>query len=79
MDGDMEYQCFHLNPEYKLAHDDDAPVLFESDHLHEAGSYIYNRWKTEQRDIAVYQPRSQGYREIYRHKARDAKGRFEKR
>ena len=75
----MEYQCFYLNPEFKLAHDDDAPVLFETDNLALACSYVYDDWKKNQRDIAVYQPRTVGYREIYRHKARDAKGRFEKR
>ena len=72
----MEYQCFYLNPEYKLAHDDDAEILFESDCLAEAGSFVYNRFKIEKRDIAVYQPRSKGYREIYQNKRRDAKGRF---
>ena len=74
----MEYQCFYLNPEYKLAHDDDAELLFESDCLAEAGSFVYNRFKIEKRDIAVYQPRSKGYREIYQNKRRDAKGRFVK-
>lgn len=72
----MEYQCFHLSPSRKLAHENDAPVLFESDNLSEACTYVYTRWLEEQRDIAVWQPRSQGYREIYRHKARDDKGRF---
>ena len=75
----MEYQCFYLNPEYKLAHDDDAEVLFETDNLGEAGAFVYNKFLQEKRDIAVYQPRSQGYREIYQNKARGSKGRFEKR
>ena len=61
----MEYQCFYLNPEYKLAHDDDAEVLFESDNLAAACSFVYNDWKLNNRDIGVYQPRSQGYRELY--------------
>lgn len=74
----MEYQCFYLNPEYKLAHDDDAVVLFESNNLGEAGSFVYNKFKQEKRDIAVYQPRSGKYREIYQNKLRDAKGRFVK-
>ncbi len=74
----MEYQCFYLNPEYKLAHDDDAEVLFETDNLAEACTFVYNLFKQEKRDIAVYQPRSQGYREYYQNKLRDAKGRFAK-
>lgn len=72
----MEYQCFYLNPESKLAHDDDAEVLFESNNLAECCSFVYNKFKTEKRDIAVYQPRSQGYRELYQNKARNAKGQF---
>jgi hypothetical protein len=72
----MEYKCFYLNPAMKLGHDDDAVVLFESNNLAEAGSFIYNDWKLNKRDIAVYQPRSKGYREIYRNKARNAKGQF---
>ncbi len=74
----MEYQCFYLNPEYKLAHDDDAVLLFESDNLAEASSFVYNLFKKEKRDIAVYQPRTKGYREFYQNKIRDAKGRFAK-
>jgi hypothetical protein len=73
----MEYQCFYLNPEFKLAHDDDAVVLFESNSLGECCNFVYNLWKTEQRDIAVYQLASGSYRDIYRNPARDAKGRFE--
>jgi hypothetical protein len=72
----MEYQCFYLNPAMKLGHDDDAVVLFESNCLAKAGSFIYEDWKLNKRDIAVYQPRSQGYREIYRNKARNAKGQY---
>lgn len=76
----MEYQCFHLSEKYKLAHEDDAPVLFETDNLAEACTYVYHRWLEEKRDIAVWQARHGGaYREIYRHKARDEKGRFVKR
>ena len=74
----MEYQCFYLNPEYKMAHDDDAVVLFESNDLGEACTFIYAKFLLEKRDIAVYHPRSDGYRELYRNKARDAKGRFAK-
>ena len=72
----MEYQCVYLNPEFKLAHDDDAPILLETDNLAIACTYIYEDWKINQKDIAIWQPRTQGYRGIYRHKARDDKGRF---
>jgi hypothetical protein len=71
-----EYQCFYLNPDYKLAHDDDAEVLFETDNLAEACTFVYNRFKQEKRDIAVYQPRTEGYRGHYQNKLRDSKGRF---
>ena len=71
-----EYQCFYLNPEYKLAHDDDAVVLFESNNLAECCSFVYNQFKLEQRDIAVYQPRTQGYREYYQNRLRNSKGQF---
>jgi len=74
----MEYQCFYLNPEYKLAHDDDAEVLFESDNLGEACTFVYNLFRLEKRDIAVYQPRTEGYRSHYQNKVRDSKGRFAK-
>lgn len=76
----MEYQCFYLNPAYKLAHDDDAPVLFESDNLAECCTFVYHKFLAEGKDIAVWQARHGGaYREIYRKPARDAKGRYCKR
>ena len=74
----MEYQCYYLNPEYKLAHDDDAEVLFESNNLGEACTFVYNQFKLEKRDIAVYQPRIGTYRDIYQNKFRDSLGRFVK-
>ena len=75
----MEYQCFYLNPEYQLGHDDDAPVLFESDSLPQAINFVYNDWLANKRDIAVWQPRTRGYREIYRDQPRDELGRFTRR
>lgn len=72
----MEYQCVYLNPEYKLAHDDDAEILFETNDLAEACTFIYEKFTLEKRDIAVYQPRTKGYRDHYQNKRRDAKGRF---
>ncbi len=74
-----EYQCFYLNPEYKLAHDDDAEVLFQTDCLAEACTFVYKKFQEEGLDIAVWQPRHETYREIYQKKARDSKGRFVKR
>lgn len=71
-----EYQCFYLDPQFKLCHFEDSEPLFESDNLAEAGSFIYRKFLEEGKDICVYQPRSQGYREIYRKPARDKKGRF---
>jgi hypothetical protein len=74
----MEYQCFYLNPEYKLAHDDDAELLFETDNLAEACTFVYNKFNQEKRDIAVYQPRNQGYCQYYQNKLRNSKGQFVK-
>ena len=72
-----EYQCFYLNPEFKLAHDADAVVLFESDNLAECCSFVYNKFKEEKRDIAVWQARHGGaYRDYYQNKRRNAKGQF---
>lgn len=75
----MEYQCFYLSDNYKLGHEDDAEVLFESDNLGEACSFVYRKFQVEGKDIAVYQPRTEGYRQICRNSARDAAGRFCKR
>lgn len=74
-----EYVCVYLNPEYKLCHDDDAEILLATDNLAEACGFIYNKFKEEKKDIAIYQERTQGYRGCYQNKARDSKGRFEKR
>jgi hypothetical protein len=71
-----EYVCVYLNPEYTLAHDDDAEILLATDNLGEACTFVYNKFKEEKRDIAVFQERSQGYRSVYKNKPRDAKGRF---
>lgn len=73
----MEYKCYYLNPEYRLAHDDDAEVLFESDNLAKCCSFVYNDFKKNGKDIAVWQERHGGaYREIYQNKKRNAKGQF---
>lgn len=72
------YQCFYLSPNFKLAHEDDAEVLFESDNLGECCNFIYLKFNIEGKDIAVYQPRIQSYRDYYRKPARDKEGRFVK-
>jgi hypothetical protein len=71
-----EYVCVYLDPECKLYHADDAEILFQTDNLGEACTFVYNLFKQEKRDIAVYQERSQGYREVYKNKTRDSLGRF---
>ena len=75
----MEYQCFYLSEDYKLAHEDDAEVLFESNNLALCCTFVYNKFKEEGRDIAVYQAKTAGYREVYQKPARDAAGRYCKR
>ncbi len=75
----MEYQCFYLDPSMKLAHADDAECLFETDDFHAAMTFVFNDWKKNNRDIAVWQDRVQGYREYYRNPARDSSGKFCKR
>lgn len=75
----MEYQCFYLDPTRKLAHADDAEVLFESDSLAECCGFVYLKYQEEGKDIAVWQPRTQGYRSYYQKPARDSRGKFCKR
>lgn len=74
----MEYQCVYLNPVYHTAHDSDAVILFESDNLAECCTFVYNDFKQNKKDIAVWQERSQAYREIYQNKKRDKSGKFAK-
>ena len=77
----MEYQCVDLDPNFKLFHGDNKPLL-ETNCLAEACGFVYNRFKELGIECAVFQPRTQGYREIYRntnrHTKRDAAGRFVK-
>lgn len=72
----MEYQCFFLNQEFKLAHDDDAEVLFESNNLGECCNFIYEHFKLNKKNIGVYQPRLNAYRDHYQNKRRNTKGQF---
>lgn len=72
----MQYQCFYLNPKFKLAHDEDAKVLFESDNLGECCQFIYDSFLKDGMDIAVYQPKSNAYRDYYRQPARAKNGQF---
>lgn len=61
----MEYQCFYLNPEFNCAHDDDAEVLLETDNLAEACTFVYESFKKNGKAIAVWQPSTNSYREVY--------------
>ena len=47
----MEYKCYHLSSKYKLAHEDDAQVLFESDDLGECAEFVFNEWCETGADI----------------------------
>jgi hypothetical protein len=46
--------------------------------LGEACTFVYNLFKQEKRDIAVYQPRTENYRSHYQNKLRNSKGQFVK-
>lgn len=69
----MEYQCFDLSPRYKLAHEDDAPVLLETDCLSEASGFIYDRFKELGIECAIWQPRLEIYRGHYKHPVKHSK------
>lgn len=77
----MEYQCYDLDPNFKLFHGDN-PVLLETDCLAEACTFVYNRYRELNIECVVYQPRTKGYREIYKHQTTHSKrgsdGRFVK-
>lgn len=60
-----EYQCFLLDPTKKLCHIKDT-LLFETDNLAHACSYIYNLNKKYNIECCVFQPLHQSYREYYR-------------
>lgn len=71
-----EYQCFYLDPRFKLAHDESATPLLETNCLAEACGFVYDLYQREGRAVAVYQPRTQGYREIYRKRPHDGQPRI---
>jgi hypothetical protein len=75
----MEYQCFYLDPTKQLAHDPANVPLYESNNLAECCGFVYALWNKEHADVAVYQPRINSYREIYRNPARNGRGQFCKR
>lgn len=74
-----EYQCMLLDPSCQLSPYDDGEVLFETDNLAKAVTFIHNHWKKHKADICVYQPRHQFIRDYYRRPARDELGKFCKR
>jgi hypothetical protein len=77
--GAKEYQCVLLSPEHKLFHLPQTP-LFESDCLAEACFFVSQYFKEHGVEVAVWQDRSQGYRDYYqittKHSKRDSSGRF---
>ena len=70
----MEYECYDLDLNFKLFHGDN-PKLFETNDLGEACGFVYDRWKKTGIACAVYQPRTQGYREVYQPKKTDGQPR----
>lgn len=72
----MEYQVVYLDRDLKLSHDESQVPILETDNLAIACSLCYKKFKEEGLDIAVYQPRTEGYREIYQKKRRKANGQF---
>jgi hypothetical protein len=76
-----EYICVVLSPDHKLYHLPQTPLL-ETDCLAEACGFVYNLFKNEGIECAVFQERIDGYREHYQHKAyhdkRGRNGRFVK-
>lgn len=74
-----EYQCVYLSQEHRLWHDESATPIMETDDLSEACGFVHNLFQKEKKDIAVWQPRSQGYRAIMQLPSRNGKGQFCKR
>lgn len=72
----MHYQIFFLNPEYKLAHDDDAEVLFEGDDICKVGVEFERIWQETGKDIGIYMPINGSYTDYHQNRRRDSKGRF---
>ena len=71
-----KYQCFYLDPQYKLCHFEDSEPLLETDDLAEACTFMHNKFQEEGKDICIWQPRTQGYRGHCQQPRRDKKGRF---
>lgn len=67
-----EYQVFALDPNTKMSHIESAPIL-ETDRLDEACAYIYDAFRNEGLELCVFQPRSNGYRDYYRHTNKHSK------
>jgi hypothetical protein len=59
----MEYQVFQLDPRYVREHM--GEVLFESDDLHAAISFASDHHDSAKIETCVWQPRTQGYRDLY--------------
>lgn len=72
----MLYQIYFLNPEYQLAHDDDAELLFDSNDLGAALVKFQELWVQTKKDIGIYMPTNGGYADYHQNPRRDAMGRF---
>lgn len=60
-----EFQCVYLDPQYSLWHDENIPPIFETDDLALACSFVFELFKREKKDVAVWQPSAKQYREHY--------------
>ena len=70
-----EYEVYLMDDTRKCFHK--GEVILATNNLAVACSYCYDYFKKFGISIGVYQPRTDGYREHYRAKPRDAKtGRF---
>ncbi len=70
--GAKEYICVVLSPDHKLFHLPQEPLL-ATDCLAEACCFVYDLFKKEGVECAVYQERSQGYRSTYQHSNKHTK------
>jgi hypothetical protein len=63
--GAPHFQCFDLDINLVLFHQGEC--LFETDDLAQACVFIYNRFHSTGIECAVWQERTQTYRQVYKH------------
>ena len=76
-----EYQVVYLDETTKLSQLEGVAPISETNDLHEALNMMAFIWESEGAEVAVWQPRTQGFRGYHKRKIlpeRDAKGRFVK-